>query len=311
MNILFMFPGQGSQCSGMGYELYNNFDVAKRTMEEAEDILKINLCELCFNKELSKQLNQTSNAQFAIFAVGVAAYRVLHQETEIVPEYGMGHSLGELTALACANAVGYHDMLSILKERSQIIQSHISNNTGTMMWVVNLNHTEVEELCREQQEKGFGVHVSGFNSPQQVAISGETNVIMKTARKLERMGAIVYPLHMEGPFHSIYMQEAADEFMSYLDNYTFNPFNFKVLSIMTALPYNGPEDIKQLLSRCIASPIQWMGCIQYALNQEIDAAVEIGAKNILSFLLKNNTDKIKAYNFQAPADLQKIKEIIP
>ncbi|SHJ86677.1 [acyl-carrier-protein] S-malonyltransferase [Clostridium cavendishii DSM 21758] len=310
MNTLFMFPGHGAQYTGMGYELCNNFDIANRTLEEAEDFLKVNLRKLCFNKEYSKELNKAHNAQFAIFAVGVAAYRVLYNETGIIPQIGIGHSLGELTALTCANAVDYKDMLLILKARTKIIETHIQKNNGTMMWVVNLNHLEVEKLCKEQQEKGYEVYISAVNSPHHVAISGEMKSIMRTARKLERMGAIVYPLNIDGPIHSILMKEAADKFMNELVKYSFNPFKFPIISSMTALPYNGCGDIPGTLAQCISSRIKWNDCIQYALNNHIYNAVEIGSKNILSFLMKNTTEQIKTYNFHLPADLEKIRKMI-
>ncbi|OAB26480.1 hypothetical protein PMSD_25165 [Paenibacillus macquariensis subsp. defensor] len=308
--MLFMFPGQGAQHSGMGYELCNQFQVARRTLEEAEDVLNLPIRDFCFDKVNKQQLNETANAQFSVFAVSVAAYRVLYEETGIVPQLSMGHSLGELTALTCAGAVDYQDMLVILRERSKIIQGHINKNNGTMMWVVNLNSQVVEDVCKEQQSKGLGVFISGINSPEQVAISGENGAMMKTARKLERMGAIVYPLNMEGPFHSKYMQEAADEFKNILNQYSFKPFRYQVMSIMTALPYTGMEEIADTLSGCLAAPVRWTDCIQYAIDHDIHTAIEIGAKNILSFLMMKNTDKIITCNVHVPSDLEKVRRLI-
>jgi len=189
--IVFLFPGVGSQHVGMGKPLYDDFNVFRETMEEAGDVLGMDMTELCFSPGKKKELDRLGNAQLALVAVSVATFRVYTREIGTRPLFCMGHSLGEYSALCCAGVIPFPEVLKLVKERGTIVNETAAGIDGTMAWVINLDGKVVERVCRETLKKGREVYVSAYDSPHQTSISGVTEALMTTARELEKEGAIV------------------------------------------------------------------------------------------------------------------------
>jgi [acyl-carrier-protein] S-malonyltransferase len=306
--IVFVYPGVGSQYTGMGKSLLDNFKIYKETLEEASDILKMNVTEMYVSPEKSKELNTLENAQCCLFVASIATYRVFKQEIGIKPACCMGHSLGEYSALCSADAIQFKDALELVKHRGLVVQEVSKGLNGTMMWVVNLDSQIVGEVCQEFSSEGQEVYVSAFDSPNQSSISGHVSPLMKAARELEKRGAIVYPLKFSGPFHCPLMKEASEQMKDILKNYDYHEPSFPVISNQNALPYNGAPSIVSNLSKQLVSPIRWQDSIDYLLKQEITTAIEMGPKNVLKFLMKKNTDSIFTYTTDKIEDIHTIKE---
>ena len=174
--IAFLFPGQGSQYIGMGADFCAEFAVARRTFEEANDALGIDLAKLCFEGEAAT-LALTANAQPAILTASVAAFRVVLEETEIRPDLVAGHSLGEFTALVASECLGFADAVRTVRKRGEFMQEAVPPGVGKMAAVLGLTSGEVSELCAEVAGEENVVSPANFNSPTQTVISGEARAV--------------------------------------------------------------------------------------------------------------------------------------
>ncbi len=174
--IAFMYPGQGSQYVGMGKSLWENFSLVKEIYEEAENILGFGLKQLCFEGSM-EELSQTENTQPAIFVASYAAYRVLTAETGIRPLLSAGHSLGEITALTCAEAIRFPDAVRIIRERGRLMQEAAAAESGIMVAISGVDKTTIKEECEKASRPGDIVAISNYNSPMQVVISGNRDAV--------------------------------------------------------------------------------------------------------------------------------------
>ena len=315
LKSVFFFPGVGSQYVGMSKTLYQEFPIFRETLEEAGDLLKINIADICFLKENKKELDRLENTQSILLAMSTASFRVFEQEIGMNADYCMGHSLGEYSALCSAGVFSFKEAVQLVRRRGEIVSETVSTLGGTMMWVINLDVEIVEEICtafsQEAQETGRGVYISAYDSPRQSSISGHTKVLMKAAKKLEKAGAIVYPLKFSGPFHSPLMHEAQQQMKNLLETMAFQEPKYKIIANHNAQPYQNAGSVPENLSRQLVSPIRWRHSIQYLLQHDVRIAVEMGPKNVLKFLTKKNTDKIHTYTTDSLKDLELLgKELL-
>ncbi|MCP5106047.1 MAG: ACP S-malonyltransferase [bacterium] len=305
--IVFMFPGVGSQYTGMGKAFYQDFKVVRETFEEAGDALHFDMAELCFSPDEKDKLARLEYSQAALVTLSMATFRVWKEEIAVEPRFGIGHSLGEYSALCCAGAVPFADALNIVSRRGLIINEVSASLEGTMMWVVNLESKIVEDICREvSAEKA--VYVSAYDTPTQTSISGFTGAVMTAAGKLEKAGAIVYPLKMSGPFHSPLMKEASERLRTVLEGYSFSEPLFTVIANQNAQPYQGAGSIIENLSLQLIQPIRLQSSIDVVLEQGATLAVEMGPKNVLKFLMQKNSPAFPAYSTDNPGELQTLKD---
>jgi [acyl-carrier-protein] S-malonyltransferase len=295
-NIAVMFPGVGVQNTGMGKSFYDNFKSVRETFEEASDILKRDLAKICFMDSEKEKLFNLANSQSALLTICVAMYRVFVNETGVVPKYSMGHSLGEYSALCNAGAIEFSQALKLVERRSEIITEVTQTMDGVMMWVINIDSETIEEICYEASKNENKVFISAFDSPSQFSISGERESVMKVAKQLEDKGALIYPLKMNGPFHSQLMYKAAQKFKSELIKYRFCEFKYPVISNVTGSPYNTAENIIDNLSLQLMSPIKWTISIEFLENDGIEMAIEIGPNNNLKYLMEKKPKILKHFH---------------
>ncbi|SUY47678.1 malonyl CoA-acyl carrier protein transacylase [Clostridium putrefaciens] len=306
-DVVFMFPGVGVQNTGMGKSFYDNFKIVRETFEQASDILKRDIAQMCFMNSQKEKLFELANSQSALLTVCVAMHKVFVKETGIIPKYSMGHSLGEYSALCSAGAIEFSQALKLVEIRSEIITEVSKTMDGVMMWVINIDRQTIEEVCCEESKNENKVFISAFDSPSQFSISGDRNNVMKVAKQLEGKGALIYPLKMNGPFHSQLMYKATEKFKSELINYRFCEFKYPVISNMTGLPYDTSENIVDNLSLQLMKPIKWTSFIEFLENEGIERAIEIDPKNNLKYLMEKNTENIKTFSVENIADLSFVK----
>jgi [acyl-carrier-protein] S-malonyltransferase len=306
--LVFLFPGVGSQYTGMSKTLFDNFKIFRETIEEAGETIKIDIPSLCFFKENKSQLDKLENAQCILLAFSTASYRVYMQEIGVEPMICMGHSLGEYSALCNSGVIKFTDALNLVYQRGLIVQEVSKGIDGTMMWVVNLEVDKVENVCRNVSGPDGNAFVSAYDSTTQSSISGHTNTLMKAAKELEKLGAIVYPLKLSGPFHSPLMKEAKERMELLLQQYSYQNPQFTVLANHNAKPYTNAKNVIENLSLQLISPIRWRNSLEFLIQQNICTAIEMGPKNVLSFLLKKNTGSIQTYTTDNEKDLDIIKD---
>jgi len=306
--LMLMFPGVGSQYPGMGRSFYKGYPVFKETFDQASHILEKDFTALCFDEKNKKELDQLENAQLSILVHSVALFRVFQLEIGAPPDLCMGHSLGEYSALCCAGALEFGDALRLVRARGRTIERVSPGLKGTMMWVINLEREKVAQVCNRFSNPGNEVYISAYDSPTQTSISGHNQIVMQAARELETMGAIVFPLKMNGPFHSTLMQQAALEMKVELEKTNFSNPLFPVMANHNASLYDGKDSIVNNLSRQIVSPICWQDSLTFAYEMGIRTAIEIGPKDVLKFLLKKNSNRIHSFSMDNKDDAKALQE---
>ncbi|MEK3875938.1 ACP S-malonyltransferase [Paenibacillus sp. FSL M7-0420] len=305
---VFVFPGLGSQYVGMVKSFYDQFEVARQTFEEASDILGYPLDKVCFEGSLS-ELSKPEIIQPALLTTNVAMFRAFMEEIGVRPSFSCGHSLGEYAALTCAGAIRFADAVAIVNKRGLITSALIQRSIGTMTILDQVNPRKFEKECSRISSEGRVVSISCYNSPNQVAISGEMDAVEEIEEICLNHDGQVTPLFMSAPMHSILMEKAALEFREELGKHTYYPFKWPVLSNVTGRPYAQPEQIADLLAKQMYMPVEWQSTISYLLKYGVNTSIEIGPKNVLSKLIGESNPNIKSLCYGTKEERQTIKEL--
>jgi len=307
-----IFPGQGSQFIGMCSEIYNQYDVVKKTFEEASEALGFDLYKLCSQGDL-KQLTKTENAQPAILTSSVAAYRVYMQEIGLEPVLCAGHSLGEISALSCSGAIRFSDAVKIVRLRGQFMQEAVEEGIGAMSAIIG-NDVKLEawtqQECEKHSKTGHIVTISNYNSNGELVISGHREAVRKVEDVLKARGARVIPLKVSAPFHCSLMQPAAERMKDLLEGFDIDDTHIPIISNVDARPYTSKEDVKNSIYRQITAPVQWLKSIRYMGRQGINLAFELGPKSVLKRMVEGSTNKIEVISITDTKKVDVAKEII-
>lgn len=288
--VLCLFPGQGSQFIGMGKKLCLEYDYVRDIYKNVDEILKMNLSELCFNGDLN-ELSKTYNAQLAIFVLGYAMYQVYKKEVKLTPEYFAGHSIGEITALVCAGAFRFEDALLLVRERGKFMQETVFLQNAGMTAVIGADIDMVADVCSSiTTESGNFIGISNYNSLEQIVISGNAENLEKAEKILKEKKVRIVRLKVNCACHSPYMYPAAEKLAVELDKYSFHKFHGKVISNVTGMPYVNPDEIKRRLTIQLTEPVRWDRAMNYLSGQGIDGVFEMGEKEILTNIARNYFD---------------------
>ncbi|MGY3792645.1 ACP S-malonyltransferase [uncultured Aquimarina sp.] len=273
-----MFPGQGSQYKGMGKDL---FPMYRSQTELASSILGYDLEELCLS-DPKRLLGKTQFTQPALYVVN--AFRYYEQYKNEIPDYLIGHSLGEYNALLSAGVFDFETGLRMVQKRGELMAAA---SGGGMIAVLGLDSKELRQQLDDSDYDE--VDIANFNSPSQIVISGKSEVMESVLKNFDGKGIKAIPLFVSAPFHSRYMKPAADEFKEFIKGFEFSPTKVPVIANATALPYN-PNDIKNLLSTQITSSVQWIDSIRFLMGKGVSQYEEIGG-SILTKMVGEITEK--------------------
>ena len=293
MRVGIVFPGQGSQYVGMGKKLYDRYNCVKKIYNEANEILGYDLQNLCFYGD-SKILQQSKYTQPAVFTTSYAAYIAFIDEYGIKPVCLAGHSMGEITALVCANAIDFRQGLRMINQRGNIMQES-AGELGGMHAVINMKSIELEYECKKVSNACDYVTISNYNHSNQHTISGSFSALEKVIPAIKDKGGITVPLKVSGPFHSMYMMKSAEDFCECLKSYTFKIPDYAVISNYTGKEYESSTDLKESLVKQIYSPVLWESCVWSMLEYDVDIILELGPKNVLTKLIRQQTDQVRIY----------------
>jgi [acyl-carrier-protein] S-malonyltransferase len=303
--IAYVFPGQGSQYSGMGKDLADNFDVAREVFEEANDALDFDLAGLCFSGS-ETELKLTANTQPAILTTSLAALRVLETEADLVPSYAAGHSLGEYSALVAAGVLSLADAVRTVRQRGAFMQEAVPVGVGAMAAVMGVAADKLEELCR-QAAQGEVVAPANYNSPGQIVIAGHATAVDRVLQLAKEHGAKrALPLPVSAPFHSALMTTAAKRLGEVLEQVPVLPFSFPVVSNVEAVPYNDPARVKELLYDQVCAPVRWEESILSLKQLDVTRYLEVGPGKVLSGLIKRID---RAAQVQNVGDVQSLRKL--
>lgn len=307
MKKVCVFPGQGSQNIGMGQDLYDTFAVAKAVFDEVDDALDFKLSKLIFDGT-AEELTQTENAQPALMAMSIAAWRVVSEQTGLKItdfDYAAGHSLGEYSALCAAQALPLSDTARLLRVRGLAMKRAAKVQKGAMAAILGLDIQTVQQVADDSS-----CFVANDNSVGQVVVSGSIVAVEKACEEAKKAGAKrAIMLNVAGAFHSPLMQPAADEMKAVLADAGFERPKIAVISNVLALPVEDPKQIKELLYRQITGQVRWTETVQYLSTQGVEFALELGAGKVLSGLIKKTAPDIATFNVGDVASLQEFETV--
>ncbi len=307
MSIAFLFPGQGSQFVGMGQELARAFPEASHTFEEADDLLGFALSALMFDGP-EEELTLTKNAQPAILAHSVAAWRVAG-ETAGEAAMAAGHSLGEFSAHVAAGTLSFGDALRAVRLRGELMYEAGTKRPGTMAAVLGLALDELDGVCRAASRGDDSVVVpANVNSEGQIVISGDLDAVERAMAGATVAGAKrVVPLSVSGAFHSPLMAPAGTGLRAFLEEVDVRSPTLQVYSNVTAAPVTDPSDVRDLLVRQLTSPVLWSDSVLRMVADGAERFFEFGPGNVLTGLNRRNARGLPSAALGTPADIESLE----
>lgn len=284
MKKAYVFPGQGSQFSGMGKDLYESSALAKDLFEKANSILGFRITDIMFNGS-DDELRQTKVTQPAIFLHSVVLAATLGDGFK--PDMVAGHSLGEFSALVANKTLNFEDALQLVYKRAMAMQKACEINPSTMAAILNLDDKVVEDICKEISASGHVVVAANYNCPGQLVISGSTEGINIACEKMKAAGAkraLVLPVG--GAFHSPLMEPARVELEAAINSTKFNTPICPVYQNVTANAVTNPDEIKKNLIAQLTAPVRWTQTVMQMINDGATSFTEVGPGKVLQGLVK-------------------------
>ena len=310
MATAFLFPGQGSQSVGMGYELYEQYEEARARFEVANEMLgDVDLLTLMFGLESSitdpeEMLKQTEITQPALYTHSLAIMAVLDAEG-VQPDMAAGHSLGEYSALAAVGALSFEDGLRVVRRRGELMSEAGDRRPGTMAAVLGADIAHIESVCEEISTEGEGVvQLANYNAPGQIVISGDVDAVERATGAIDGRAM---PLPVSGAFHSPLMEYAREGLAEVLNTVTLQRPRCPVYPNVTAEPTTNPDEIRQRLTEQLRSPVRWAPTLRRMHEDGATRFVEVGTGQVLQGLVRRTLgDDVEAVGAGTPDEIEKL-----
>lgn len=286
----------------MGKDLAENFPVARRVFEEADEALGFAISRLCFEGP-AEELQLTENTQPAILTVSVAAFRAMQEAGIGAPAFVAGHSLGEYSALVAAGALSLTDAVRTVRVRGRYMQEAVPVGTGAMAAVLGGELGEIERVCAEARADQV-CSIANFNSPGQAVIAGNTEAVDRAIELLSGVAKRVIKLKVSAPFHCALMKPAQDRLAEDLERLTFNEPGVSVVTNVDARATKAPGELRDALVRQVSAPVRWLESMQLLIQQGIDTFLEVGPGKVLSGLTRQTSREVKTLNVEDAASLE-------
>ena len=284
MSTAFLFPGQGSQFVGMGKDHYDSNPDFAEIVDQANEILGIDLKTIMFEGPEDK-LKQTEFTQPAIFLHSVALYKTL----DATPDMVAGHSLGEFSALVACGAVSFEDALKIVRRRGELMQAAGASNPGTMAAIIGMDDDKVEAVCEKAKEQTGRLQDVGACNP---AVKAAVDIAKEDGARMAML------LPVSGAFHSSLMEPAFVGLKESLENLSIKVPSCPIYSNFTAEPTSDVEEIRSNLLNQLMNPVRWTQTLQNMLANGATSFVEVGPGKVLQGLVKRTDRKAEISGYQ-------------
>ncbi|MRJ02814.1 MAG: ACP S-malonyltransferase [Epsilonproteobacteria bacterium] len=285
--VVYLFPGQGSQKVGMGRSFYDALPEVREYFEEASDRLKVDMAQLLF--EPNELLDRTPYTQPAILLVSSIAHLLFQKGSSLQPLAALGHSLGEFTALVSVGALDMGDGVELVHRRGALMEEGAKGVDGGMMVVLGLEDRVVEEICQKAREEGLQVWPANYNSEGQIVVAGIKEDLMATESRFKEAGAKrALLLNMSVASHCPLMADASRKLGELVERFLRDSFTAPVISNVTASPYQTKEEGVQLLPKQLVQPVLYKHSIK-AVEDRTDLFIEFGEGKVLTGLNRRIT----------------------
>ena len=302
-----IFPGQGSQSVGMAKDLYNKFKLVKELFNQADEILKFSITKLILESP-KEELDQTENTQPAIFLVGYSIFQLIKKDFGInlnKANYFAGHSLGEYTALACAEALSFSETLRLLRIRGKSMQEAVPKGEGGMVAILGSTFNTIEKIIIENNNN-YKCYIANDNSNGQLVVSGKINDLDLLIKDLKKNNIKSIKLSVSAPFHCKLMKNATKIMQNEIQKCDFkNPKN-TLISNVTSQEVNDASLLKELLVKQIESRVRWRENVNLMLEKKVNQFIEIGPGKVLSGLVKRIDKNVITNSINSEEDIKKI-----
>ena len=302
-----IFPGQGSQIVGMGKDFYHDFSEVKNYFERANDLLNKDLTKIIFENP-NNELGQTENTQPAIFLISYSIFKTIEKETQFNikgAKYFAGHSLGEYSALCCANSLSFDQTISLLKYRGKAMQNAVPNGEGGMVAVLGANIDNIKKILEENKDK-YSCYIANDNSIGQIVVSGKIDSIDYFSQDLKKNKIKYIKLPVSAPFHCPLMKNATNDMKSIILETEFKDPTHNIISNVTAKPVSSSDQIKKLLIEQIEKPVRWRESVLNMIGSGINQFIEVGPGKVLSSLVKRIDRNINSNHINILADIKNL-----
>ena len=300
----YLFAGQGSQCVGMGKDLYETFSESKAVFDKADTALGFSITNLCFNGP-QEELTKTINCQPAILTISIAAWEAFKAVTKSpsyqITDYVAGLSLGEYSALVAAGAMNFEDAVCLVRRRGELMEDEAANRPGRMLSVIGLELSKVKQICSE-----CNTEIANINCPGQIVISGGIKEIENAQGKAKELGAkMAVILEVSGAFHSSFMNGATVKLAAELAKININEPKLAFVSNVSAKQTKLPGEIKDNLIKQVASSVLWEDSMRLMLSQGVSKFYEFGPGRVLKGLMRRIEPSAQVVSIEKKEDIEK------
>ncbi len=311
MDVVLLFPGQGSQKPGMAKDVVEAFPAARDVFDRVDAALGVALSALCFDGP-ADELTRTHNAQPALLAHGAAVWAATRDAIGASVVAAAGHSLGEFTAYHAAESLSVEDAAKVVRTRGELMYESGVKRPGAMAAILGETNRPIEEICAEASHEAGLVVPANYNCPGQLVISGEEAGVERAMALCKDAGAKrAIRLNVSGAFHSPLMESAGEGLTQALDAAAFADPHFAIYANVNGEPVLQASRAKQLLLEQLSKPVRWTEEVQAITAKYPDALyVEMGPGNVLVGLVKKIAPSVKTATCGTAAEVQQLRELV-
>ena len=308
-NLGFVFPGQGSQTTGMLAELAVDYPQVSQTFAQASEVFGEDLWAIS-QQGPEQRLNDTRITQPVMLAAGVAVWRVWNSQISFQPVLMAGHSLGEYTALVCSGKLDFGEAVKLVSERAQQMQIAVPVGEGAMAAILGLDNAAVEQACQLAAQQGI-VEPVNYNAPGQVVIAGSKAAVESALERAKQLGAkraLLLPVSV--PSHCSLMRPAADALASMLDSMELKETAIPVVQNTDGRAHDNLDQVRTNLKQQLYKPVLWVDCINKMHSQGVTQFVECGPGKVLSGLIKRIVKGVDVISVNSPDSLTSAQSLL-